>query len=396
MIDPRDLITQDAFVVAPELLGRPLARPWRRGMAFGIDSILILILSNMAGILFALAAALVLFRASAKRGVSASPLRIRRVMLRVVGAGMLFVAVLSGWNAMFDDEDEEPKGNSEAATTELAESGITGRQGLAIAAELMALRNEDSEDEARARARDAAQQLAAQGLDGSAIQGVLTAAASSTGAAVQQAVGVVADSVAQAYAADQAAATAASSPVELAQAFAEAAESPDSTRAAVLRSELTAALAGDSLTAMEQRVSKLDARVAALGQELAQAKKDRGILQLLRDAADELGLGFGWTALYFTAFLVLWRGQTPGKRLMGIRVLRLDAKPITWWVSFERFGGYVAGVFTGLLDYFLMIRDRNRQALHDKIVDTVVVWEGARAAPPAQAMFAARSTARRG
>lgn len=50
--------------------------------------------------------------------------------------------------------------------------------------------------------------------------------------------------------------------------------------------------------------------------------------------------------------------------LLGVRVLRLDGEPITWWTSFERFGGYVAGFATGLLDF-----------LHDKIVDTVVVRE---------------------
>ena len=43
-----------------------------------------------------------------------------------------------------------------------------------------------------------------------------------------------------------------------------------------------------------------------------------------------------------------WKGQTVGKRIMKIRVLRLDGEPITWWTAFERAGGYAAGFATGL------------------------------------------------
>jgi uncharacterized RDD family membrane protein YckC len=77
--------------------------------------------------------------------------------------------------------------------------------------------------------------------------------------------------------------------------------------------------------------------------------------------------------LYFTAFLSLWRGQTPGKKLVGVRVVRLNGQPMTLWTSFERFGGYAAGLVTGLLGFAQVFWDRNRQMIHDKIVETVVV-----------------------
>ncbi|MDQ3556461.1 MAG: RDD family protein, partial [Gemmatimonadota bacterium] len=143
------------------------------------------------------------------------------------------------------------------------------------------------------------------------------------------------------------------------------------------RPALARTLVADTVGALATRVNQLRQQNAKLRSELSAASEDEvgGIVSLIRTVADELGIGFGWAALYFTGFLVLWHGQTPGKRLLGIRVVRLDGTPITWWVAFERFGGYLAGVFTGLLDYFLIVRDRNRQALHDKIVDTVVVWE---------------------
>lgn len=107
--------------------------------------------------------------------------------------------------------------------------------------------------------------------------------------------------------------------------------------------------------------------------ELTDAQERTGILAFLRASAEDLGLGFGWSGLYFTAFLALWGGQTPGKRLMRIRVLRLDGQPMTWWAAFERFGGYAASIFTGLLGFVQILWDRNRQGMHDKICETVVI-----------------------
>ena len=87
--------------------------------------------------------------------------------------------------------------------------------------------------------------------------------------------------------------------------------------------------------------------------------------------------GFGWASLYLTVLLSWWKGQTVGKRLMGIRVVRLDGEPITWWIAFERVGGYAAGFATGLLGFAQVYWDANRQAIHDRIVGTVVVLDGA-------------------
>jgi len=58
---------------------------------------------------------------------------------------------------------------------------------------------------------------------------------------------------------------------------------------------------------------------------------------------------------------------------MGIRVIRLDARPVGWWLAFERFGSYFASFSTGLLGFAQIFWDRNRQALHDKAVETVVI-----------------------
>jgi len=71
-----------------------------------------------------------------------------------------------------------------------------------------------------------------------------------------------------------------------------------------------------------------------------------------------------------TAF---WHGQTIGKKILSIRVLQLDGTPLTLWDSFGRYGGYGAGLATGLLGFMQIFWDANRQAIHDKISATVVI-----------------------
>jgi hypothetical protein len=129
-----------------------------------------------------------------------------------------------------------------------------------------------------------------------------------------------------------------------------------------------------SVRALEQQRDRLRARNARLERELEeQRERTGGIGGFVRGIADDLGVGFGWGALYFTAFLALWRGQTPGKRALGLRVIRLDGRPIGWWIAFERFGGYAASFSIGLLGFAQILWDRNRQGLHDKAVETVVI-----------------------
>ena len=98
-----------------------------------------------------------------------------------------------------------------------------------------------------------------------------------------------------------------------------------------------------------------------------------GIIAWAKAILADLGLGFGWAAVYFTVFPVLWRGQTPGKKLCNIRVLALNGNYLNLWDAFGRYGGYGAGFATGLLGFIQIYWDPNRQAIHDKISGTVVI-----------------------
>jgi len=97
------------------------------------------------------------------------------------------------------------------------------------------------------------------------------------------------------------------------------------------------------------------------------------LIEWVKGIIEDLGLGFGWATFYFTAFIALGKGQTIGKKLLGIKVLQLDGTPLSLWHSFERYGGYGAGLATGLLGFIQIYWDPNKQAIHDRISATVVI-----------------------
>lgn len=76
-----------------------------------------------------------------------------------------------------------------------------------------------------------------------------------------------------------------------------------------------------------------------------------------------------FSVFYFPWF---WRhgGQTPGKRALGIKLIRTDARPLTWHASWIRFFGYVI-CFAGIGVPFIMVAyDSKKQGPHDKLART--------------------------
>jgi uncharacterized RDD family membrane protein YckC len=90
---------------------------------------------------------------------------------------------------------------------------------------------------------------------------------------------------------------------------------------------------------------------------------------------------------YFIFFEWLWNGQTPGKKLLKLRVIREDGRPITLWEAIARnllrigdaVPGFIVPVYSiGLITIFLSNRD---QRLGDIFAGTVVIRERAGEAP---------------
>jgi hypothetical protein len=101
--------------------------------------------------------------------------------------------------------------------------------------------------------------------------------------------------------------------------------------------------------------------------------KESNIIESLKELAEEFGWGVGWALFYFSLITAWWRGQTPGKRLMGIKVIKLDGSVMNLWESFGRYGGYSAGLATGLSGFLQVYWDPNRQAIQDKVSETLVI-----------------------
>lgn len=376
--DSRGYIIPDAFRVAPHLLGLPLASPSRRAAAILLDLLIVAILVHVGGgVLFGLAAGAVFFKMAAGRLGTRFPRPVRGA-LRVGGALAFFTVALVVWNGLGDDEDT-PSRRPAVAAAGAVQGGTLGTMVNAaqVVSAFAALDGADSRDEARTELERAVVGLRAAGTDEeqitAAVHGLSTGSESRV---VREASREMLATLRQGAAADTASALA---PDALARAWAGALANGDTVAAAELRPQLAARVAADTLAALQRRVDTLEkerteareSRKAATAE--VEALQKTGLLSMLARVADELGIGFGWTGLYFTTFLAFWRGQTPGKRLLGMRVVRLDGKPMTLWASFERFGGYAASIFTGLLGFIQILWDRNRQGMHDKIVETVVV-----------------------
>jgi uncharacterized RDD family membrane protein YckC len=101
---------------------------------------------------------------------------------------------------------------------------------------------------------------------------------------------------------------------------------------------------------------------------------------------------------YFIVFEWLWNGQTPGKRLFKLRVLRDDGRPLTLWEAIARnllricdaAPGFIVPVYSvGLIVIFLSGRD---QRVGDIFAGTVVVRERTNEAPTFAETFSKRIT----
>jgi hypothetical protein len=151
--------------------------------------------------------------------------------------------------------------------------------------------------------------------------------------------------------------------------YAEALTARDSAALDTLAAPAQSLVAGRRLEALDDRNDELEEEVARLRTQV----QSPSLWRMARATANDLGITVGWIGLYFTLFLAWWGGRTPGKYLLGIRVVRLSGEPIGLWYAFERFGGYAAGLATGLFGFVQLYWDPNRQAIHDRVARTVVI-----------------------
>lgn len=79
------------------------------------------------------------------------------------------------------------------------------------------------------------------------------------------------------------------------------------------------------------------------------------------------------TAAYFTVLPVVMAGQTPGKKLAGLEIVRRDGEPLTYVNAFVRWLGYMASVVTLCLGFLISLFTAEGRALQDYMAGTRVI-----------------------
>ena len=358
--DPRSIITQDAFQVSHDLLGTPLAGPGRRVVALLIDLMLIGMLQLLGwGVLGGVAALIGLRLATRRVGAPMSPagrgaLGCASVLLFLVAAGVTLFTTGNLRNRLARSANEG------AAAVEASATG--GRLGDLVsgAGGLIRLGSAEDVEEAVAAAAAIGQALADQGVDRVVV-------GESLAELVEENSDFEPEDVVE---------------PALARIFGPAEDAPETADLSPEAREIVTGLQS-TIVELGESLQESEERLRAAESALDQAEPSSTLFSWVRDAADEAGLIFGWGTVYLTLFLVLWDGRTPGKKALDLRVVRLNGEPLTLFLSLERAGGYAAGLATGLLGFAQIWWDPNRQAIHDKIAETVVIRDSL--PPPAWA-----------
>jgi uncharacterized RDD family membrane protein YckC len=84
------------------------------------------------------------------------------------------------------------------------------------------------------------------------------------------------------------------------------------------------------------------------------------------------GMALLLNAAYFTYFHGT-TGQTPGKWLLGLRVVQTDGAPLTPGIAFLRWVGYIISKIPLYLGFIWAAFDGRRQGWHDKLAGTCVI-----------------------
>jgi uncharacterized RDD family membrane protein YckC len=309
----REIVTPHAFVVSDELIGQPLAKPLRRGLAMSIDGVIISGLAS-ASLIFVLPVMLYLCwnRYKAKKTT--------HLLLMVLAT--LITPLTLNWAPHWVQE----KDDSTSSAVVLSPTAIA----TLVRLTQQVVKNECEERCAEESVKELAAELQKAGAPVDQQKELLDELLDQTGLK-----GYEKKALLRKYVADPK--TLAAEPAVLAQ-----------------------------LTEKEE------SSYSALDQL---KKADYSLIKWVKGILADFGLGFGWAMVYFTFYTSWNNGQTIGKRLTRIRVVQLDNQPLSLWASFSRQGGYGAGFATGLVGFAQILWDPNRQAIQDKVASTVVLYK---------------------
>ncbi len=381
----KDYVTPYAFGVPHGLIGTPLARPKKRLFALIIDLIVVAMLTQVSGFVLAGLLAWIFIRVAndmkrkGKYGISRKFLRVAGIICMVVCiAGV--VQYVTGGGEPEQDNDARPIASTDIEAEDFGMSNVVS--GLSVAA--MAFNAQDKAEELAEMAEQGECELTQCWLQhlsqaGAAIQQVSPEA--DPGETLldiyqEHVIGLSDDEFADIVNQAAASLTGQATPTELAAAEENQQSQPQiaglaeqgTTQSNLEPAPETSDDADQEVSPAPNAEAQTDNAGTATGPDpFVQVQ------QIFQRIVADMGTDFGWMAMYFTVLTGWFGGQTIGKRLLGIRVIKLNGSDLNLWESFGRYGGYVAGLATGLMGFLQVFWDANRQCIHDKIAETLVI-----------------------
>ena len=311
--ETKEVITPYAFKIDQALLGLPLASPTRRAFAMLIDVMLIFLAAKLSAALIAFVAAMAFYKGTAQKYLPKMSSFWRRV-LKLTAAALLFFSALFLLSVTIDYFD----GDAVIDSTSVQQAITLSPEELDIVNTYLQLTSDN--------------EVCDQGCQAKELSNLI-------------------------------------SRVPKLKELSELNEFNVGEHVNVVKSLLQ--------LMVEEQLQSYDEQEKAAGSTESYAQStpatSHSLLKWGAGIIEDLGLGFGWAAIYFTLFSLLWRGQTPGKKVCNIRVVALNGEPLGLLDYFGRYGGYGAGFATGLLGFLQVYWDPNRQAIQDKISATVVI-----------------------
>lgn len=350
--ETREILTPFAFEIDKSLFGLPLALPYKRAGAILIDLLAIAILSGAPGELLAIVLAVTFYKLGNNKKAQAQG-KVkgykRRRIARFFSAFIIFVMLVDFLPQYLNDLDGDSINNGQQAYMDAAKSGTLAGDDLDLKSSIvltaMTTKTIEVIKQSQCNTVDCWQSELLPLISSDALIGL-----NLKPEFIEEAVDSVVEEIGLSKDDQQQLKTTLMAKYQLAD-----------TNFDKAMSKL------DTLDTLDEQVNRL-----AVTPE-KETKPVYSIVEFIKSLIEDLGLGFGWAAFYFTVLTSIWKGQTLGKKVFNIKVLQLDGTPLSLWDSFGRYGGYGAGIATGLLGFIQIFWDANRQAIHDQISSTVVI-----------------------
>ncbi len=342
--DPKQIVTPFAFEVSPELLGLPLATPRLRLAALLLDLLIASILTALGALFLAISASILFFWLAIRNRGSIWWKNLIRYGIAFAVSVIVF-AITINMTGKSDDTSNQSAVSYESTNGELITGSNNNVDWGSIAEQVISIKDNDSvaiDDQIEKISADLESSISGNtktdhDYPKEMFEETFLLNLRNLGSAINRNDTLAIDSLIE---------------------------------------KVVPLIASAELNSKNKRISSLISQANKLQEEndsLAEQVDNPSFLRSIKASAEDFGLSLGWIGVYFVLCTALFRGQTIGKRMLNIRVVRLNNKPIGLLYSFERFGGYAAGLATGLLGFAQVYWDANRQGIHDKIAATVVL-----------------------